>query len=270
MSILDRIVGATRELVEARKRETTPAMLEAMPLWATPRRSLEAALRIDDLAIIAEIKKASPSKGVIREDFDPASIAASYAAGGADALSILTEPLFFQGAPENLALARGVASIPLLRKDFIVDAYQLLEARAWGADAVLLIATILDTSQLRDLHQTAGDLGLEALVEIYDPAELDRIDFDQVRILGVNNRNLHTFEVDLAHSARVFAAIPNHVVRVSESGLDTADDLAYVRRHGSDAVLIGESFMRAADPGARLASVRHDLHSLLSSNASTE
>ncbi|MDZ4699823.1 MAG: indole-3-glycerol phosphate synthase TrpC [Rhodothermales bacterium] len=266
MNILDRIVVATRDLVAERRRETPPAALEALPGFHAPIRSLEQALRTDELAIIAEIKKASPSKGVIREDFDVAAIARAYAAGGASALSVLTEPLFFQGALANLGIARGATSIPLLRKDFIIDSYQLLEARAYGADAVLLIATILDRTQLHDLHQAASDLGLEALVEVYDAGELDRIDFTQVRILGVNNRDLRTFEVDLGHSARVFASAPASVVRVSESGIETAEDLAFVRRHGCDAALIGESFMRAADPGARLAEVRAGLRALLASS----
>ena len=251
-SILDRIVADTRDLVSQRQSRTSVQELEAMLLFEPERRDFAGALRTDRLAVIAEIKKASPSKGVIREDFDVADLAAQYDRGGAAALSVLTEPLHFQGAPENLSIAREQTGRPLLRKDFIVDPYQLVEARAYGADAVLLIAAVLERAHLYDLHQAASDLGLACLVEVYDRKELDRLDFDQVAILGVNNRDLRTFEVDLDHSLRVFAEAPDGVIRVSESGLRTADDLAHLRDHGVDAVLIGETLMRAEKPGAAL------------------
>ena len=202
--------------------------------------------------MIAEIKKASPSKGLIREDFDPETIARQYTLGGAAALSVLTEPLHFQGHPDYLQTARAASPLPVLRKDFIVDPYQVLEARAWGADAVLLIAAVLDRTALNDLHDAASELGLACLVEVYDAAELDRIDFDRVRILGVNNRDLRTFTVDIGHSIRLFEQVPDTVVRVSESGLRTGADLARLQRRGIDAVLIGETFMRASDPGRKL------------------
>jgi indole-3-glycerol phosphate synthase len=257
MTILDRIVDETRRLVATRRHTIPVSALEAMPLFRSPIRSLEQALRKERLTFIAEIKKASPSKGLIRADFDVRQIAASYAAAGAEALSVLTEPMFFQGALENLSIARDAAGdIPLLRKDFIVDEYQLFEAKAYGADAVLLIAAVLDRDRLRDLFEAAHGLGLEAIVELYDPDERTRIDLDRVRILGVNNRDLRTFAVDLSHAARLFATLPPHVVRVAESGIETADDLVFLRRHGADAVLIGESFMRAGDPGARLRELR--------------
>lgn len=261
MSILDKIVADTRDLVARRKAEVSLGSLEMQPLYNKSRLDFAGALRNSEnsdqsLAIIAEIKKASPSKGVIREDFDLVRIASQYTAAGANALSVLTEPLHFQGDIKYLASVREVTALPLLRKDFIIDPYQLVEARAHGADAVLLIATILDKKQLHDLHQAAGDLNLDCLVEIYHANEMERIDFNQVQILGVNNRNLHTFEVDLGHSTRVFASAPENVIKVSESGIYTSDDLRYLQENGSHAVLIGESFMRADNPGQKLMELR--------------
>ena len=264
MTILDRIVADTRALVARRKQRTPLADLEARPHFASPTLSLRDALRQDTLAIIAEIKRASPSKGVIRHDFQPVDIARQYKAAGASAVSVLTEPKHFQGSLDILARVRRTIDLPLLRKDFIVDPYQLVEARAYGADAVLLIAAVLDATELYDLHQAAHELGLDCLVEIYEPDELDKLDADQVQILGVNNRDLRTFEVDIDHSLRVFAEAPDHVVRVSESGLRTADDLAHLRRHGVDAVLIGETFMRADEPGHALEMLRRALAQRLS------
>ena len=254
MSILDRIVDDTRRLVASRKRETPVRMLEERPMFSRRTTDFRAALNGPELAFIAEIKKASPSKGLIRPDFNPPAIAARYTQGGAAAISVLTEPLHFLGDLDYLSAVREVTDLPLLRKDFIIDPYQLIEARAAGADAVLLIAAILEKSQLFDLHQTAASLGLACLVEVYEASEIDRIDFDQVSILGVNNRNLHTFNVDLSHAPNVFSQAPAGVVRVAESGIHTAEDLAYLKEHDSDAVLIGETLMRAKDPGALLAS----------------
>lgn len=268
MNILERIVADTRALVARRKTEVPVRTLEARAAERPPARSLAEALRQPDLAFIAEIKKASPSKGLLRAAFDPPAIARQYEAGGAAALSVLTEPSYFQGGLEDLAAVRPVVDLPLLRKDFIVDPYQLFEARAAGADAVLLIAAVLDRVQLSDLHQAAEALGLSCLVELYDVRELDRIDFDQVRILGVNNRDLRTFEVDVEHSLRVFAHVPGDVVRVSESGLRSATELAHLRRNGVDAVLMGETFMRATDPGRLLADLRTELQTLLQDQTS--
>jgi indole-3-glycerol phosphate synthase len=226
--------------------------LEQYPTYSAPRRSLEEALRRPGMQIIAELKKASPSKGVIRSDFNVADLAQSYQANGAAALSVLTEPDYFQGSLDYLPIVRRCTSVPLLRKDFIVDPYQLIEARAYGADAVLLIAAVLDRTQLFDLHQTADELGLDCLVELYELEELDKLDLDQVHIVGVNNRDLRTFNVDIDHSLRVFSHVPSSLVRVSESGLRTPEDLQYLHHAGIDAVLIGESFMRQPDPGAEL------------------
>lgn len=259
MSILDNIVADTRALVASQKTRVSIGALQRSPLYNPPRVDFEQALRAPGLSVIAEIKKASPSKGIIRADFSPTRIATQYTAGGARAISVLTEPLHFQGSPQYLADVRETTKLPLLRKDFIIDTYQLEEARAHGADAVLLIAAILDKKQLFDLHKAANELNLACLVEVYDAAEMDRIDFDQVRILGVNNRDLHTFSVNLQHSIDVFASAPAGVIKVSESGIHSADDLAYLQSNGSDAVLIGETFMRADDPGQKLASMQQEL-----------
>jgi indole-3-glycerol phosphate synthase len=252
MSILDRIVNDTRTLVARRKRATPVEALRDAPLFDRQPLDFRGALAGPDLGFIAEIKKASPSKGVIRSDFDPVSIAESYTRHGADAISVLTEPLHFQGSLDFLSEVRAVTPLPLLRKDFILDPYQLVEARAHGADAVLLIAAILEPTELFELHEAAGNLGLACLVELYEADEIQRVDFDQVSILGVNNRDLHTFNVQLEHSVAVFAELPDGVLKVSESGIHTTADLHYLKQHGSDAVLIGETFMRADDPGLAL------------------
>lgn len=263
MNILDRIVADTRELVARRKQETPLRELEQRPLFERETLDLASALRQEELAVIAEVKKASPSRGLIRPDFEPVAIARSYARHGAAAISVLTEPLHFQGSLDYLAAIRATVDVPLLRKDFIVDPYQLVEARAYGADAVLLIAAVLDGAALHDLHQAADDLGLSCLVELYDAAELEHVDLDQVRILGVNNRDLRTFDVDIDHAPRVFADVPDAVVQVGESGLKTAEDLAYLRRRGIDAVLIGETLMRAEEPGEKLAALRASLQAVV-------
>jgi indole-3-glycerol phosphate synthase len=255
-AILDTILRATRDLVRARRASVSLHELEQRELFAEPRRGLARALRGERLAVIAECKKASPSAGVIREDYDVASIAQAYARGGADAISVLTEPSFFQGDLGHLDLARRAACVPLLRKDFVVDPFQIVEARAHGADAVLLIATALDRHELTDLMDAADALEMECLVECHAERELDRMDLDRVRILGVNNRNLDTFEVDPGHAARVLARVPASIVRVAESGLRTPDHLAAAWRDGIDAVLVGEALMRADDPGRALALLR--------------
>jgi indole-3-glycerol phosphate synthase len=263
MTILDRIVADTRVLVADRKARVPVRALEDSPLFPRPTASLARALRQPHLAILAELKPASPSQGLLRAPFDVADLAGQYADAGVEAISVLTEPLHFRASPDHLRRARAAVDLPLLRKDFILDVYQLVEAKAYGADAVLLIATVLDRPALRDLHQAATALGLDCLVEVYAQAELDRIDFDQVTILGVNNRNLHTFEVDLHHAPRVFAHVPPTVIRVAESGMKTADELAFLRRQGLDAVLIGEAFMRAEKPGEALAALKQAVAALL-------
>jgi indole-3-glycerol phosphate synthase len=251
-TILDTIVDSVRTRLPERMRERPAHTLRDSELFSQPVRSLQSALRQDRLAVIAEIKAASPSAGWIRENPDVSDIALSYRQAGAAAVSVVTEPDHFQGRLEWLELARRTAEVPVLRKDFIIDPYQILEAKAFGADAVLLIAAILDASLLAELHEAAAELGMDALVEIHDGRELDRVDLDRIRILGVNNRNLRTFNVDIRHAGRVLAGVPERLVRVAESGLKTANDLATVRRQGIDAVLIGEAFMRAPNPGLAL------------------
>ncbi len=258
MTILDRIVADTQEVVATRKAAVPPGHLEDMTGFSRDRHSLEDALRKNGPSIIAEVKKASPSGGAIRNNFRPAEIARQYEAGGAGAVSVLTEPHHFQGSLDDLAGVRQSVSIPLLRKDFIIDTYQLVEARAYGADAVLLIAAVLQKAHLRDLLQAARELDLDALVEVYEPRELDRIDFDETRIVGANNRDLRTFEVDIEHSIRVFSEVPKNVVRVSESGLTSGAELRFLHERGIDAFLIGETFMRSERPGDALARLRSE------------
>lgn len=260
VSILDDIIADTRDLVERRKGDTPLPELKQRPAYEDREPlSLAEALKERGLSFIAEIKKASPSKGVIREGFDPASIAQQYAQHGAAAISVLTEPQHFQGSIEHMAWIRAhVPDTPLLRKDFIIDPYQLVEAKAMGADAVLLIATALDPGQLSELHAAATELGLSCLVEVYTEDDLDKIDWDQVTILGVNNRDLHTFEVDIENSLRIFEQTPKHVGRVAESGLSDPETLVRLRKAGVNGVLIGEHFMRAEHPGEALSSLRSE------------
>ncbi|MFO8100370.1 MAG: indole-3-glycerol phosphate synthase TrpC [Salinibacter sp.] len=257
-NILDDIIADTEDLVAQRMRETPAAELQDRPLFADhDPLSLVDALQRRGMSFIAEVKKASPSKGVIREPFHPARIAQAYANYDAHAISVLTEPTRFGGSLETLSWIRAhVEDTPLLRKDFIVDPYQLVEAKAYGADAVLLIATALDAPQLADLHAQATELGLSCLVEVYSAADLEKIDWDQVQLLGVNNRDLTTFEVDIENSLRIFDQVPRSVGRVAESGLHDPETLVRLRQAGVNGVLIGEHFMRADDPGQALATLR--------------
>lgn len=260
VSILDDIIDDTRELVERRKNETPLSELKDRPFYNDREPlSLVEALKERGLSFIAEVKKASPSKGVLREPFDPATVAQQYAQHGAAAISVLTEPLHFQGSIEHMAWIRAhVPETPLLRKDFIIDPYQLVEARAVGADAVLLIATALDPGRLSELHAAATELGLSCLVEVYTEEDLDKIDWDQVTVLGVNNRDLHTFEVDIEHSLRIFDQTPKSVGRVAESGLSDPKTLVRLRKAGVNGVLIGEHFIRADHPGKALSQLRSE------------
>lgn len=257
-NILDDIIADTRELVERRKQETPTAELKQRPFYSDREPlSLTEALQESGMSFLTEVKKASPSKGEIRKDFDPAWIAQQYAANDASAISVVTEPTYFQGSIEHLAWIRAhVPDVPLLRKDFIIDPYQLVEARAVGADAVLLIATALDPGQLSELHAAATELGLSCLVEVYSEADLEKIDWNQVSILGVNNRDLTTFDVDIENSLRIFEQVPRSVGRVAESGLSDPETLVRLREAGVNGVLIGEHFMRAENPGTALADLR--------------
>jgi indole-3-glycerol phosphate synthase len=207
------------------------------------------------VAVIAEIKKASPSKGVLRADFRPAEIAASYDRHGAAALSVLTDETFFQGAASYLEAARAAASVPVLRKDFTIDPYQLFEARAMGADAILLIAAILDDNELADLEATAAALGLSVLVEVHDEQELERSLRLATPLIGINNRNLRTFETSIETTLQLAARVPGERLVVSESGIHSPADVRRLRDAGVHAFLVGEAFMRAGDPGLALASL---------------
>ena len=203
-------------------------------------------------AVIAEIKKASPSKGLLREDFDPAAIAQSYAAAGAACLSVLTDTQYFQGAHEHLAQARNACALPVLRKDFIVDEYQVYEARAMGADCILLIVAALETAVMCELEIHAHALGMAVLVEIHDAAELDAAAMLKTPLVGINNRNLRTFETRLDTTHELLARVPPDRLVITESGILTAADVGRMREHGVHAFLVGEAFMRAEDPGTEL------------------
>jgi indole-3-glycerol phosphate synthase len=257
--ILDRILAKKAEEVAAAQAVRPREAVEADARAAPPPRDFEGALRAAIAAgrpaVIAEIKKASPSKGVIREDFDPAAIAASYARAGAACLSVLTDRAFFQGAPEYLVAARGACALPALRKEFVVDAYQVAESRALGADAILLIVAALDDGRLGALAAQARDLGMAVLVEVHDERELDRAIALPGAILGINNRNLRDFSVSLQTTIRLLPRIPAERLVVTESGILAQRDVAQMRRHGVHAYLVGEAFMRAPDPGAALAAL---------------
>ena len=226
---------------------------------ASPTRGFAAALerRVGrgNPGIVAEIKRASPSKGLIRDDFDAAWIAQSYEAGGAACLSVLTDQQFFQGGPEYLQAARDACTLPVIRKDFIISEYQVVEARAMGADALLLIVAALDDGQMRELNAQALELGLDVLVEVHDEQELERALRIEPRLLGVNNRDLNTFTTDLETTARLARLVPESALLVSESGIHTADNVAFIQSLGVNAFLIGEAFMKAPDPGARIGEI---------------
>jgi indole-3-glycerol phosphate synthase len=253
--VLATIMAATRTRLSAARDREPPARLEARALRRTPNAAgFAGALAVSNrVNIIAECKRRSPSRGVLRAAYDPVAIARGYAAAGAAALSILTEPMFFDGALDHLAAVRDAVSLPLLRKDFVVDEYQLLEARAAGADAVLLIVAALDDAALGRLLAAATTLGLAALVEVHTPTEFDRALGVGATIVGVNNRDLRTLSVDVNLSRTVAERLPSHVTAVSESGLRTPPDLQTLRGLGYRAFLIGERFMTSPSPGAALA-----------------
>lgn len=253
--LLGTIVAATENITEVRRGRESLAALERRAASCTPRGDafLTALLRPGRANVIAECKRRSPSRGVLAADYDPVAIARQYETGGAAAISVLTEPTFFDGALEHLAAVRQAVRLPLLRKDFIVDEYQLLEARANGADAALLIVAALGQPALVRLQQRAWALGLAALVEVHDGEELARAIDSGARIIGVNNRNLRTLAVDVAASRTLGARIPADVVGVSESGLATRADLEELARQGYRAFLIGERFMTATDPAKAIA-----------------
>ena len=252
-SILDEIIEKTRSDLSKRQREISWNDLESFAGFEKERKSLsEALISEDTVSIIAEVKKGSPSKGVIRHDFDPKKIAHQYIDGGASAISVLTDTPFFMGSASYLEEIAGFSPVPLLRKDFLIDPYQIKEAAALGADAVLLIATLCDGNQLTELLTAAKEYNLEALVECYHESEVDSLNWDEIEILGVNNRDLKTFTVDLHRGVELLKKAPAGVVTVSESGLKTAADLAVLHKNGINAALIGEQFMKQPDPGKAL------------------
>lgn len=253
--LLGTIVAATRRITEVRSDAEPLAELAKRAEARAPRPGVfTAALsRTDRFNVIAECKRRSPSRGVLRPDYDPVAIASAYTTGGAAAISVLTEPTFFDGALEHLADVRAVVDTPLLRKDFIVSEYQLFEARAAGADAVLLIVAALTPPELARLAMAAGALGLDTLVEVHSADELSIAIDSGARVIGVNNRNLRTLVVDVHASEVLVSMMPKGVIAVSESGLKTSADLSRLSKLGYGAFLIGERFMTDADPGAALA-----------------
>ncbi|MBE0612191.1 MAG: indole-3-glycerol phosphate synthase TrpC [Burkholderiales bacterium] len=254
--ILDRILAHKAEEVAAAKRLRTLAQLRDAAHAAPPPRDFVAALKgkiaAGDAAVIAEIKKASPSKGLLRADFDPAAIAASYAAHGAACLSVLTDHEFFQGAPQYLAQARGACPLPALRKDFMLEPYQVYEARALGADCILLIAAALEVGRMQEMEALAQELGMAVLVEVHDAGELAAALALATPLVGINNRNLRTFETRLATTLDLLPDIPAGRMVVTESGILARADVELMRTHGVHVFLAGEAFMRAADPGTEL------------------
>ncbi len=254
--ILDDIIEVKLAEVAAAKVSVPEAALQRRAGFDLPRRGFARAIgAADRLAIIAEIKRASPSKGLLREDFRPADHARDYESAGAVCLSVLTDREFFQGDLADLDAARNACSIPVLRKDFIVDPYQIIETRAWGADAVLLIVASLEGGRLAELRVLAEEQGLDALVEVHDDAELDRALESGAGLIGINNRNLSTFETTLEPTRRLAARVPAGVTLVSESGFDRREQLRELKDLGVKGFLIGEHFMRAADPGRALAGI---------------
>jgi indole-3-glycerol phosphate synthase len=255
--ILQAILRRKAEEVRERSAARPLAELVARCRELPPTRGFAEALRrriaAGRAAVIAEVKKASPSKGVIRPDFDPAAIAASYERGGAACLSVLTDVDFFQGSDDYLRQARAACALPVLRKDFTVDPYQVWEARLIGADAILLIVAALDDEALARLSHLAMELGMDVLVEVHDLDELERALPLGVPLVGVNNRNLRTFEVSLQTTLDLLPALPSDRLPVTESGIATPEDVALMRGNGVHAFLVGETFMRAPDPGAELA-----------------
>ncbi len=255
--ILNKILAVKREEVAAGLATKSMAVLQAEAAAQSAPRDFVGAIRAKiaagQPAVIAEVKKASPSKGVLRADFRPAEIAASYEAGGAACLSVLTDRQFFQGDVAFLEAARAACSLPVLRKDFIIDPYQVLEARAMGADCILLIVAALELPLMQELEALAHSLGMAVLVEVHDEAELDLALQLKTPLLGINNRNLRTFEVSLSATLGQLARIPAERIVVTESGILAPADVALMRDHAVNAFLVGEAFMRAPDPGAELA-----------------
>lgn len=248
-NVLQRIVEQTELDLQKRKKEISFNDLQSLQGFEKERIDFKEALKSESVSIIAEVKKASPSKGIIREDFNPVDIALRYQEGGASAISVLTDKPFFKGDLEYLSTISKLVQLPLLRKDFIIDPFQIKEARAYGADAVLIIVAITQGSQLNELIAATKEFGLSALVECYDQEDFDRLDFKEVDILGVNNRDLKYFNVDVHRGISILKQAPEETVLVSESGISTGEDIALLKREGIHSALIGEYFMRQSNPG---------------------
>lgn len=256
--ILDKLAASARVRVDRLKAERPLESVREEALSIKPEKPFcfEAALKKEDIAFICEVKKASPSKGLIAPDFPYVHIARDYEAAGADAISVLTEPEYFLGSDDYLSAVKRAVNIPVIRKDFTIDPYQIYEARIIGADAVLLICALLDTESLTEYIRIADTLGLTALVEAHDAAEVASALEAGARVIGVNNRNLKTFEVDIENSARLRQLVPEHITFVSESGIKTPRDIDALRKNGTDAVLIGETLMRSSRKAEELARLR--------------
>lgn len=255
--ILKKILNRKREEIAERSASVSLQELQTRIASSSPVRgfvnAIETTIKQGKPAVIAEIKKASPSKGVIRQNFDPIAIAKSYAANGATCLSILTDVDFFQGADAYLQQARAACNLPVIRKDFIIDPYQVYEARTIGADCILLIVAALSDAQLRELSELAHELNMDVLVEVHDAEELQRALKLNTKLIGINNRNLRTFEVSLQTTIDLLPQTPADRIVVTESAIHAPQDVALMRQHNVNAFLVGEAFMRADDPGAKLA-----------------
>jgi indole-3-glycerol phosphate synthase len=253
-TILDEIIHWKQDEVARCRRAQPIEAIQAAMAWAPPPRDFAAALRASGVSLIAEVKRASPSKGLLRPDLNPVALAREYECNGAAAISVLTDERFFQGSLDHLRAVRQSVSLPVLRKDFVIDPYQVYEARAAGADAVLLIVAALSDPALKTLHQLVQQLGMVALVEVHNGAELARaLKIEScLRVLGVNNRDLRTFEVDLETTARLRPRVPAGVVLVAESGVHSPRDVARLAAIGADAMLVGEALVRAADVGSKV------------------
>ena len=263
MDILQKITDQTRTDLARRKKRMTMRDFESLEGFEESRKSFSEALNSEEsVSVIAEVKKASPSKGIIRETFDPVKIADQYINNGASAISVLTDEPFFKGSLSYLESISRISPIPLLRKDFVIDPYQVKEARAYGADAVLLITTICNGSQLSELLAAVREYELQALVECYHEEEILNLNWEEVDVVGVNNRNLSTFEVDLHRGVSLLQEAPKPVIRVSESGIHKAEDLKVLFENNIHAALIGEHFMRQPDIGAALRSLLSEFESI--------
>jgi len=250
--MLDKIIAQKREEVEQRKKEATITYLQQLIAQQKPVLDLTLALKDEHIRMIAEVKQASPSRGMLSPNFNPIELAQTYAEGGAAAISVLTEANYFMGSIEHLAAIKKVVDLPLLRKDFIFDSYQVYESRAYGADALLLIAAILSQEQLKELILLSHSLGLKCLVEVHSKGEVERAVLSEAEIIGINNRDLNTFTVDITTTRRLRPLIPQEKIVVSESGIKSKGDIEKLGKWGVDAVLVGEALVTAGDVRAKM------------------